>query len=156
MSLQSVTGNFIHDTSDSISTIITGARSTFDGIVGTATAGLSSLWSGGFVGMSEAGIEELKNAINTYCNDVQSIIDGFNEEGDIDGAFKGETNVAAREFIRAVKALLNAYVSTMRKFKDEANEAWTNWKQSSQDISTQVQANADDIRSQASGINIDA
>lgn len=155
MSVQSVLGNLKHEFDDRVNDALTGGKAFFDNLVGTTSASMGNMWSGGFVGMSESGMEQLKQAIETYCKEIEAIIDEFNEEGDIDNALKGEVNTAARDFIRAVKQLLQAYVSTMRQGKDEANEAWNNWKQASQDISQNVTSDAEQIRSNAKQIRID-
>ncbi len=155
MAIKSAIGNLSLGAQDRLSDILNGAKSKFDGIIGSASASLGSLWSGGFVGMSESGMEQLKQAIETYCTEIETIINDFNSEGDIDGALKGEINTAARDFIRAIKELLQAYVSTMRKGKTDADEAWNNWKQASQNISGDVTADAEQIRSDASSIRID-
>lgn len=155
MSVQSAIGNFTRGAQDTISDILTGAKTNFDGIVGTTSTALGSLWSGGFVGMSESGMEQLKQAIETYCTEIEAIINEFNEEGDIDNALKGDVNTAARDFIHAVKELLQAYVSRMRQEKIDADEAWNNWKQASQDISQNVTSDAEQIRSDAASIRID-
>lgn len=155
MSVQSVVGNFTRGINDPISNIISGAKANFDGIIGTAQAQLGSFWSGGFVGMSESGMEQLKQAIETYCVEIEGIINDFNAEGDIDNALKGEVNVAARDFIRAVKELLKAYVSRMRQEKMDADTAWKNWQQASQEIGQSVTSDAEQIRSNAASIRID-
>lgn len=155
MSIKSTIGGFIRDVQDNLSSILVTAKTQIEGIVGGIGASLSDIWSGGFTGMSEAGIAELKVQIGKYISDVQALIDGFDQTGDITSALKGDTQTAAYDFIAAIKKLLQAYVSTMKQELAEVDEAYTNFMASSQSIAQDVNEAASDIRSNASQISLD-
>lgn len=154
-SIKSTIGNIAHNVQDTLSSVLTSAKTQIENIVGGTTTALSNIWSGGFTGMSETGMTELKNQLTKYCEEVQGVIDSFDQSGDITSALKGEVQEAAYDFIAAIKTLLQAYVSTMKQEIAEADEAYQNFIASGQSISQDVQSSASDIRSNASNISLD-
>lgn len=155
MSIRSTIGNFSHSVQDTISSTLAAAKTQIENIVGSTTTGLSNIWNGGFTGMSESGMAELKTQLEAYCKEVQDLIDSFDQTGDITSALKGDVQTAAYDFIAAVKSLLQAYVSTMKQEISEADEAYQNFVKSGQSISQDVSDAASDIRSNASSISLD-
>ena len=153
--IQSTIGNITRGVEANLSGKLTNLGTQIESIVGNATASLSNIWAGGFTGMSETGIIELKDALSKFCDEIQAKIDSFDQTGDITSAFKGKSQTAVYEFIAAIKTLLQAYVSTMRVEIDEAEEAYRNFASSDQTISQNVQSAASEIRSNASSIRLD-
>lgn len=155
MSVQSSISTFTYSVEDKISVALRTGKNTILNAVGTLTTKAGSLFNGGFVGMSDSGFESLKNAIKKYCEDLQTTINGYNSDADITGALKGDTQVAAQEFIEAIKGLLDAYISTIKQEIDEAQEAYENFKSSSASIKSNVVSDAEQIRSDAKSISLD-
>ena len=155
MSIRSTVGNITHSVKDTLSSTLTTAKTQIENIVGNTTTSLSNIWSGGFTGMSETGIADLKTQLTSYCKEIQDLIDGFDQTGDITSALKGDAQEAASDFIAAIKTLLQAYVSTMKQEIDEADEAYNNFVASGKSIATDVKDAATDIRSNASSISLD-
>ena len=106
-SIRSTVGNIAHNVQDTINSVLTTAKTQIENIVGGAQTQLTNIWSGGFTGMSETGINELKTQLTNYCNEVQDLIDSFDQTGDITSALKGDVQTAAYEFIDAIKKLQN-------------------------------------------------
>ena len=111
MSVRSTLGNLAFNVQDLISSVLTSAKTKISNIVGKATTSLTHVWDGGFTGMSEGGIAELKITLTKYCREVQDLIDSFDQTGDITSALKGDVQTAAYDFIDAIKKLLQAYRS---------------------------------------------
>ena len=155
MSLQSVVGNTKVGAQNAISNILSTATSSIQNIIGNAKTGLSNIWSGGFAGMSESGMADLKTALKNYCDAIEAQINTFDEEGNISNAYKGNINNAAREYIRSIKELLNAYVTQMKANISEADEAYQNYMTGSESLSQSVSSDAESIRSEASKIRLD-
>lgn len=155
MSVRSSLGNLSFDVQDVLSSLITSAKTQVSNIVGSVTTSLSNIWDGGFTGMSEAGLAELKIQLTNYCQEIQDLIGGFDQTGDITAALKGDVQTAAYDFIAAIKVLLQAYVSTMKQEIDEIEEAYQNFLRSGQSISQDVKSDASDIRSNANSISLD-
>ena len=155
MSLQSFIGDAVRGAQNSITEVFASAKGALENIIGSAASALTNVWSGGFAGISESGIEELKTALNTYIETIEASIASFDEVGNIENALKGDIQVAAQEFIAAIKQLLQAYVTQMRVNRDDLDSAYSNYTQAASDLSTQTSSNADSIRSQAQEIRLD-
>lgn len=155
MSVKSAVSNLVHDVDDNLSSALRTAKTTMQNIVGNVKTSLSNVWSGGFAGMDKNGIYELRTQIGNYCNDIQSIINEFDVDGNIEVALKGDLQLAAQDFIKATKEILNAYVSTIKEELDVVDEAYDNYSKSAAQIKTDVTADADQIRSDAKKIQID-
>lgn len=155
MSVRSTVGNITHSVDDVVSNALSGARTALENIVGNVSTSLSNIWSGGFVGMSESGMQELCAQIENYCQSIEDSISQFDEKGNIENALKGDVQVAAVDFIAAVKELLQEYVGTMRQEINESEEAYDNFIQSGKSISQDVETAANDIRGTADSISLD-
>lgn len=153
--IKSTVGNITRGVDAFSSGKITLVKSKIESLIGNTTASLSNIWSGGFTGMSESGMLELKDALSKYCDEIQAKIDSFDQTGDITSAFKGRIQEGMYDFIDATKLLLQSYVSTMRVEIDEAEEAYKNFAGSDLSISQDIQSAAQDIRSNASSIRLD-
>ena len=137
MSIRSTVGNMNHSFKDTISSTLSSVKTRLENIVGSTSTALSNIWEGGFTGMSEAGMTELKSSLTTYCQDIEDLISGFDQSGDI------------------TSALLQAYVSTMKQEIAEADQAYQNFLKSGTSISQDVTGSASEIRSNASEIRLD-
>lgn len=155
MSVKSAVSNLVHDVDDNLSSALRTAKTTMQNIVGNVKTSLSNVWSGGFAGMDKNGIYELRTQIGNYCNDIQSIINEFDVDGDIEVALKGDLQVAAQDFIKATKDILNAYVSKIKEEMDVIEEAYRNYSQAASQIKADVMSDADQVRSAAKAIKID-
>lgn len=155
MSIQSTVGNIKHNIGDNVSTVVSQGKSRLASIVNSTTTSFRNVWSGGFAGMSDTGIQELKNQLNKFCKEIDDLISSFDQEGDITQALKGDPQTAAYEFIDAVKKLLVAYVSQMRKEISEMDDAYASFVESGKSIASDVNAAAQDIRANAEAIKID-
>ncbi len=155
MSIQSSIGSFTRNTQEGVRSVISRASGMLDGIVGSATTTVSNVFSGGFVGINTANAESLRTAINNYIQGVQDTINGFNENVNLENAYKGEVQVATQEFLRAIKDLLQAHITQMRLNLTDLNEAIKNYEEAASDLGSQVTQQADEIRQNATQIKID-
>lgn len=156
MSIRSVVNNTIGNVGDTIETLVTNAKSTISNIVGTATTGIGNLYSGGFVGMSREGMEQLNTAVENYCQTIEEAINEFNDEASRADAYAGEISDAVHEYVEGMKKMLSAYVSTMRKDQEEAAKAFNAFHSSEQSISQDVTSDAGDIKSNAESIRVES
>lgn len=155
MSIRSFLGNTVNVVGDTAGSVINSARITLENIVGSVTTGFSNLWEGGFTGMSQTGVEDLKAALQKYCDDIEAIINGFDETGDISAALKGEAQQAAIDFIKAIKTMLEAWVSQIKVNISELDEAYRLFTEDNKNIAQDVQQAASDIRQNAEQIRLD-
>ncbi len=156
MSIRSVTNNTISTVGDSIATLVTNAKSAISNIVGTATTGIGNLYSGGFVGMSREGIEQLNTAVENYCQTIEEAIKEFNDEASRADAYAGEISDAVHAYVEGMKEILSAYVSTMRKDQEEAAKAFNEFHSQEQSIAQDVSSDAADIKSNAESIRVES
>lgn len=155
MSIRSVIGNLTKSGREFGGTLLSSASAQLNGVVGTAGAAVGSVFSGGFVGIDENNIESVKNSINSYCDTIDGIIDGFDENAQLDNAFKGEVQQGVRQFVTDVKGLLKAYVTYMRRSVADLNTAVASYKAGVSGIRSQAQSDAESIRQQAAEVKID-
>lgn len=155
MSIRSFLGNTVNVIGDTASSVINSARITLENIVGTVTTGFSTLWEGGFTGMSAQGVEDLKSALQKYCGDIEGIISGFDQTGDISSALKGDAQQAAIDFIDAIKAMLEAWVTQIKANIAELEEAYKLFSEDNKSIAQDIQQAASDIRQNAEQIRLD-
>lgn len=155
MSIQSAVGNITSNVTNDLQSLLITAKTNIQNIVGSVSTGLSAIWSGGFAGIDENNFEILKNALIKYCDDLDEHINGFNQEGRLQIAYKGAIQEAANEFVIAVKDILTAYVSTMRRNIAEADTAFQNYKQAAQSIAQDIRSDAQAVRDEASKIRIE-
>lgn len=155
MSLQSFVGDALRGAQNTLSDVFSSAKGTLENIVGSTSTALTNVWSGGFAGISETGIVDLKNALNNYINNIEATIASFDEAGNIENALKGNIQTAAQDFIAAIKQLLQAWVTQMRVNLADLDSAYKNYTEAAADLSTQTSSNADSIRSQAQEIRLD-
>jgi len=155
MSVQSGISGVHSIQSNVVDTIISSARTYFENLIGTLGTTLSNFWDGGFAGINENGLEDLVSAINTYCANIQGLIDEFNENAAVEIAYKGAIQIAAADFIKSVKEILQAYVSTIRRNVEESRVAFQNYAQGAQQISQSVSSDAQSVRSKANEIKLD-
>ena len=95
-------------------TIIQKGKTSLENKFGTVATQVSHLFDGGFVGMDANGAETFDSVFSSYIEAIQAQINGFDAEGNFAIALKGtELEAAVTNFIQEVKALLNAYVSSL-------------------------------------------
>ena len=142
--------------------------STADSAVATAVGDLigedqslfstvANIYDGGFAGMSKTGIQDLKNHINQYANDLQKIIDGYDAEADITGGLAegSKAQIAASDFIKDIKVLLDAYISTLKTYAEDAETAYNNYVGADTSIGASVDQTGSDVQSAAANVKLD-
>ncbi len=157
MSIQGTIGNVGSFASNTIESGIAYAKGILNNVGSTVSATLGNIWSGGFAGISKAEVEgTLIPAIENYCKTIEDKIAEFNADADLAQTFAGtEMQGAAKEFVEAVKELLQAYVSTMRAEIARVNQAYEAWETGTQSVSSNATSDASEIRNAASNIKLD-
>ena len=110
-----------------------------------------------FVGISKEGIDDLSKNLKDYVNQLQSIMDGYNENANLNKALAEDSKaaLAASNFIKDIKTLLQAYISTIKVYAETAEKAYANWGKSDESIGTDVDSNSTDIRQAAENLQLD-
>lgn len=155
MSLKTFTENLGNGIANRVNQAVTHAKSAIGNIIGTAKASFTSIWDGGFAGISEQGIEELKNALKQYCAAIEDHIASFNTAVPTEGAFAGPIRDASVDYLESIKDLLKAYVSTMKVNLDDLDAAFAAYMKQSNELAANIRSDAESIRSQAAQIKLD-
>ena len=108
-----------------------------------------------FAGMDSDNISAFETAVDTYRDNIQSIVNGFNAEADMEAALKGSVASAFHDFLLSVKTLLNKYIAAIDIEKKEVQEANQNYLRAASMIAGDVASDSDSIRSQSNGVSID-
>ncbi len=155
MSIKNLAGNVVSNVRHTLEGGIQGISARLQNLLGGATANLQTLWDGGFVGINE-NPETLVNALTTYINELQQIVDGFKEDAVIEGALQGDAKVAAQQYVKAIKSLLDAYTTTYKSFIDLLeNKAVVSMKSGDVENAQSIMSDAQDIIQDANNIRID-
>lgn len=155
MSIRSFTGNVGASVRNSVETALNSVKARVSSVTSTVTTAASNVFSGGFVGINDTNIEELKTAIDNYCNTIEDAIAGFNAAAQTDAAYKGAIAEAVSGYILAIKEMLQAYVSQMRIELTNLDGYVAEYKQHVSSMVTDISADAQALRSEAASIKID-
>ena len=155
MSLQSSVGNVTRGATESVKSIISSSTSKLETIVGTASTSVTNVWSGGFIGIDTKNSSALETAITKYIEGVQNTIQGFNENANLENAYKGAIQEATQDFLKAIKELLQAHVSVMKINLSDFNEAIQKYESFESETKDKIEQQVADIRTNAQSIKID-
>lgn len=110
-----------------------------------------------FIGLNKESASQLKSYINTNLVDpLEKILQDFAAKEDIfESALQGTVKDAALGYVKAVKELLYAYITTYRKFGDDAIKYAQTYEESVNKVSTDVNSTSDEIRQMAAQIRVD-
>ncbi len=154
MSIRSVLNNTVSSVKESISDILNKSKNNLSDIMGPSSIHSVDLPGKGFIGMSEEGMNDLYAAIRKYISNIEEVIDSYNYEEVISGAYKGAVKEKVTTFLESSKSLLKGYVGTLNKSIEEAQNAYTTYKEAQEAIANNAEADADQVRSEANKIDI--
>ena len=117
----------------------------------------SNIYEGGFAGISQEGIGQLKDYIDEYASKLEKIISEFNADAPLKAGLAdgSEAQKAASSFIVKVKDFLIAYVNTVRIYGTRAQEAYENYKKADVSIGGSTDDTAKAVESSKSSIELD-
>lgn len=123
--------------------------------VGTAAATISSLYDGGFVGINASNITTITDAVNNMITKIEAEMDNFNVNTEFSVGVKGEAEAAASEYVKAVKELVAAYVSTYKTFIKLANDSVEQMQTGDTANAQSIRTGAEAILKEANNIRVD-
>lgn len=152
MGIQSIIGDVTSQLGNTIQSTLSQINAAVSGLADQVGTFVANIWSGGFAGVSN--FDDLKSAVNTYATSIQQTVDEYNPDAEITGTFKGTVEEAIKEYVKSTKDLLNAYVSLVKQWNAELDEAYANYQQGAQGTAASVSADAATVEAQAQSINI--
>ena len=112
-------------------------------------------WNKDFAGISESGMKDLVTALGKYCDNIEKKIADFASEQKGIDAYQGKIRTSASDYIESIKAVLEAYVSTMRVFIKEAQDAYKRYAEAAGTLAQNVSSDAQAIKQEAQKIRLD-
>jgi len=155
MSIQSMIGNAVSNVGHAATGALTELGTRLENAIGSASASISSLYDGGFVGLDSSNITTLTDSVEQYVQRLMAISDNFAKTNDISGALKGSSAQAAQEYVSAIAALLDAYCTTYRNFNTMANNAVSSFSEGDTSNASSIRDEAQNIITAAEGIKVD-
>lgn len=155
MSIQSYLGNLGASIGSTVSQGLDEISNFMQGVVGTATSKIGSIYDGGFIGINADNWDTIKTAVEALIKAAEEDLDKFNELANKDGALKGLAKEATGDYLVACKDLLYAYISTYKNFITYAEESLNALNEGDTQNAQAIQAATQDIQSAATQIRVD-
>ena len=123
-----------------------------NGVNVTSFSGFKKYVKGDFVGIGFDGVRQLDTDIDALITKVQGTVSGFGTDALIEKGLKGKALDDATAYVEAIKAVLNAYIESMREIKAVAQAGITVMAdtdaQSENNIATSIETEANDAANQ--------
>ena len=143
-----------HNVGNSVNNLFNDIGSTVSGWAASAGEWVSSLWDGGFAGVSD--FEALKVAIKTYIDGVNEVINEFNADANLDTTIKGQAGAALSDYVATTKKALQAYVSVLNIWKDDLDKVLEAYKSGDIDIQSAIENTTQDLQQNVNRIDSDS
>ena len=116
------------------STIVSGAYDVTSGIAGAIGNVANELGIGGIgtsvVGLKTSEIGSMTAAIELYCANIMSYLNGLNPAADSETAFKGpQVKEALEQYMRQVQTYCSRLTSQLQSFSDKLNDVANQWNE---------------------------
>lgn len=123
MGVQQIASNAGSFITHGTNSIMTESSSVLKSLVGSTYKSLESAWTGGFVGLSEENIYEVKDVIEDMVRKVEDCVYDFKYKVDFSEGFKGVVKETAEEYLTGVMEALTSFVSTYRELEKTLEQA---------------------------------
>lgn len=153
MGIQAIIGDIRSNAGQTIQSLLDTAYSHASGMAGSIGTFISNVYDGGFAGVSD--FDALKQAITRYKEEVQSIVDTYNANADLEQTFKGEVATAMHEFVTNTKTLLEAYASMVEQWNIDLVDVYTKYQEGASSTAQKIQSDAQDVLAAAQNISLD-
>ncbi len=154
MGIQSIIGDVKSNVGQRITSVLDTMYGQVSGLANNAGTFVANVWDGGFAGINESGLADLKQAIESYKNANIDLINEYNEAADLDVTFKGDVQAAVQEFVRNTKELLNAWVSAVEFWSKELDEYALNYKAGASNLASNISSDAQEVKAAASDVDL--
>lgn len=152
MGIQSLIGDVASTFGNTFTNVLEGAWGAVSGIASGIGTFVANIWDGGFAGVSN--FDGLKTAVTNYSKGVQDIVATYDANADLDVTFKGKAAEELRNFVKATKSLLQAYVKLVEKWNTELDEAYTKYQSGDTTLQSNVQSDAQAVEQAAQNLDI--
>ena len=120
------------------------------GYTGAAAEYIST--AGGFVGLDYTKVDDIRDAIRKYTEDIQKAVDELNTKADESKALKGEFNKDVKDYVAAIAALVDAHVSGLKAFSDKMKETHDKYVANDEKLQEDVGSEAQALKNSAADL----
>ena len=152
MGIQAIIGDVQSTLGQVLTSIYDNATSLISGFAGQIGTFVANIWDSGFAGVSN--FDSLKAAINKYSQNIQNIVNEYNENADLDSTFKGKAGESMHTFVQNTKTLLQAFVSLVEQWNNELDDAYAKYQSGDTSLSASVESDAQAVAEKAQNINL--
>lgn len=124
-----------------------GAEDIFNSIIGRVGSAAGGILNGDVVGINEAQIPAMQEAIRNYVNAIQSHLQTVNTSVDTNNAFKGEYAAAIKNFVQAVCTACECVTSNLLQFNKKLDEVYAKYLEKDTTMASEITAQAGEIES---------
>lgn len=154
MSIRSDFGDFSNLTAVSLDTLFSAGKNALNSILGIGATLGGNLFSGGFTGISEEGLTELKSKITDLITELEDHIKEFNGH-QLETAIKGPLLQATEDYFTEVKNYLSRYVEGLKASINDIETARINFNQGASNAAKDVVSDAQDVKAAGENIKLD-
>lgn len=152
--LGSAWNDLTHNVGNGIDNIFNDLTSTVGGWANAAGDWISSLWDGGFAGVSD--FEALKAAVTSYIDGVNEVINEFNADANLDTTIRGQAGTALSDYVATTKAALQKYVSVLSIWKTDLDTVLEGYQAGDTNIQNAVENSTQDLQQNVNRIDTDS
>lgn len=127
--------------------ISSNAQSLFNSVIGRAGAAAGSILNGDVVGINEAEIPNMKQAIREYVNNLQTHLNEVKANADTTQAFKGEYSAAVTQFVEAVCTACECVISNLLQFNERLEEVYQAYLTKDTTMASDIKGQAGELES---------
>lgn len=136
------------------SDLLSSATTKFNDALNNAKSSIGINYDGAFVGMSK-DITPLTNEIKKHLDELNTIINNYTSNSDLNTTIKGEASIALSEYLNAIGELLKAYCAYYKNFINLANNAQAKLNASDQTNIQAITNSTNDVQINAKSIMSD-
>lgn len=123
------------------------------GIQGWAGAIKTSVANGSaFVGLNYEQVPNIRQAIRDYVKKIQDAANGLNDAAQAENAVKGEVVAATQQYLKALKEVLDAYITGLLVYSDNMERYYLAYKTSDTTLSSDVSQEATSLSNSAADL----
>ena len=122
-------------------------KSGFQTVVGDVTAWAEGIYAGDVTGINMNRLDDMKNAVENYCQKLEQHLDAMQTSVKTDEAFAGGYAEAVTEFLGAIKDCCYAIINNLREFKKKLDEVGEKYSIKNDEVASSLTDQAQELRS---------
>lgn len=125
-------------------------KSSIQGWAGAVKTSVSN--GSAFVGLNYDQVPNIRESIRVYVKNIQDAASGLNDAAQASNAVKGEVVEATQQYLKALKEVLDAYITGLLVYSDKMEEYYQAYKKSDTTLSSDVSQEATALSNSAADL----